>query len=101
MAAKPLAADVFFSLSCAASSLFLIAVFVRFSVNSRVADSLSNNAYGIYLLHYLFVIWLQWALLPAGLPAVLKGFMVFVGAVGLGWVTTALMRRNRRVAQIV
>jgi peptidoglycan/LPS O-acetylase OafA/YrhL len=82
MAAKPLAADVFFSLSCAASSFFLIAVFVRFSAQSRVADSLSNNAYGIYLLHYLFVIWLQWALLPFGLPAVLKGFMVFAGLSG-------------------
>jgi surface polysaccharide O-acyltransferase-like enzyme len=101
MAAKPLAADVFFSLSSAASSLFLIAVFVRFSVKSRVADGLSNNAYGIYLLHYLFVIWLQWVLLPAGLPAVVKGFIVFAGAVGLSWATTALVRRNRRVAQIV
>ncbi len=98
---KPLAADAFFSLCCAASSLFLIAVFVRFSVNSRVADSLSNNAYGIYLLHYLFVIWLQWALLPAGLPAILKGFIVFTAAVGLSWATAALVRRNRRVAQIV
>jgi peptidoglycan/LPS O-acetylase OafA/YrhL len=101
VAAKPLAAAIFFPFSCAASSLFLIAVFVRFSAQSRVADSLSNNAYGIYLLHYIFVIWLQWALLLLDLPAVLKGFVVVAGAVGLSWVTSALVRRNRTIAQVV
>jgi peptidoglycan/LPS O-acetylase OafA/YrhL len=99
--AKSLAAAVFFPISCAASSLFLIAVFVRFSVKSRVIDSLSDNAYGIYLLHYIFVIWLQWALLLLDWSTVLKGFVAFAGAVGLSWATSALVRRNRTVAQVV
>ena len=35
-------------------------------------DSLSANAYGMYIVHYLFVVWLQFALLNAALPAVGK-----------------------------
>ena len=55
VAAKPLAATILFPISCGASSLFLMAIFLHFSTQSRWADSLSRNAYGIYLLHYPFV----------------------------------------------
>jgi len=62
------------------------AVFLRFSsARSALTDSLSENAYAIYLVHYVFVVWLQYALLGAALPAVVKGVLVFVSALLLSW----------------
>ena len=42
-------------------------------------DSLRGNAYGIYLVHYAFVTWLQYALLHAPLAAMVKAALVFIG----------------------
>ena len=55
-----------------------MAAFVRFARRpNRVVDSLSANAFGIYLLHYACVSWLQWLLLPASLSGPVKGTLVF------------------------
>jgi glucans biosynthesis protein C len=87
-------ADLGFVLSCASSFLFVIAVFVHFaSTRSRVLDSLSRNAYGIYLVHYVFVVWLQYALLNAPLFAFAKAAIVFGGTLVLSWAASAALRR--------
>jgi peptidoglycan/LPS O-acetylase OafA/YrhL len=96
------AAAAGFVLSCAASSFAFLALFLRFARSgSRVFDSLSTNSYGIYLVHYAFVSWLQYVLLPASLPAVAKFAVVFMGATGLSWGTSALIRRIPNVARII
>jgi surface polysaccharide O-acyltransferase-like enzyme len=83
-----------FVLSCAASSFLFLGLFVRFArTPSRVMDSLSANAFGIYLVHYACVSWLQLALLPAPLSGAMKGTLVFIGAVLLSWGLTAAARR--------
>ena len=56
-------------------------------------SSLATNAYGIYLVHYLFVNWLQFLLLPAALPAGVKFALTFIGALTLSWGGTSLLRR--------
>ena len=56
------------------------------------ADSLSRNAYGIYLLHYPFVIWLQYVLLGLAILAVAKGTIVFIGALALSWTMAIALR---------
>jgi glucans biosynthesis protein C len=62
------------------------AVFLRFGdARSALTDSLSENAYAIYLVHYVFAVWLQYALLGATLPAAVKGVLVFAGALLLSW----------------
>ncbi len=53
----------------------------------RWLDSLSVNAYGMYLVHYPFVVWMQYALLNAPLPAIVKAALVFAVAVALSWAT--------------
>jgi glucans biosynthesis protein C len=89
-----ISADLGFVLSCASSFLFIIAVFLHFaSTRSRVLDSLSRNAYGIYLVHYLFVVWLQYALLNAPLSAFAKAAIVFGVTLVLSWATSAALRR--------
>jgi surface polysaccharide O-acyltransferase-like enzyme len=94
--------DLTFVLSCAASSFAFLALFIRFvKSRSRLFESLSRNFYGIYLVHYAFVSWLQYALLPAALPAVAKGFMVFAGALALSWGTAAALRRIPAVGRVL
>jgi peptidoglycan/LPS O-acetylase OafA/YrhL len=97
-----IAMDAGFVLSCAASSLAFLALFIRFARSrSRLFDSLSANSYGIYLVHYAFVSWLQYALLPASLPAIAKFAVVFLGALALSWGTAAAIRRVPAVARVV
>jgi surface polysaccharide O-acyltransferase-like enzyme len=50
-----------------------------------VLDSLSANAYTMYLVHYVFVVWLQYALLGSDLPAISKAAVVFTGTFVLSW----------------
>jgi peptidoglycan/LPS O-acetylase OafA/YrhL len=97
-----IAGDSAFVLSCAASSFAFLALFVRFAqTRRRIWDSLSANAYGMYLVHYAFVSWLQYALLKAHLPAVAKGSIVLACAVLLSWGATAALRRIPAVARVI
>jgi hypothetical protein len=89
-------------LSCAASCFAFLALFVRFANRrTRVLDSLSDNEYGMYLIHYAFVSWLAYAMLIAPLPAVAKFALVFAGVVALSWSTSAVLRRIPGVARAV
>ena len=77
-------------LACASGCLALLAVCLRFAtVRMWTLDSLSANAYGMYLLHYVFVVWLQFALLNTALFAVGKAAIVFVVTLVLSWVLSA------------
>jgi peptidoglycan/LPS O-acetylase OafA/YrhL len=96
------ATDFAFTLSCAASSFAFLSLFLRLAgPRSRLFDSLSRNSYGIYLVHYVFVSWLQYVLLSASLPAAMKGLLVFLGALALSWAAAATLRRIPSVARVV
>lgn len=91
-----------FVLSCAASSLAFLGLFLRFARRPvPMLDRLDVNAYGIYLLHYACVAWLQWALLPASLPGYAKALLVFAAALAASWSLSALLRRVPAVARVV
>lgn len=96
-AAAPLAlltvVNAAFVFTCGATSFFLLAVFVRFfSRRIAILDSLVANAYGIYLVHYAIVSWLQYALLNAQLSAIQKGATVFFATLLLSWGAAAAIR---------
>src|SRR5262249_54785584 len=87
------AADLGFVVCCAAGCLAMLAVCVRFATTRRrMLDSLSANAYGMYLVHYPFVVWMQYALLGAALPALAKAALVFAVSVLLSWGLSAALR---------
>jgi glucans biosynthesis protein C len=87
-------ADLGFVLSSVTICFALMAIFLRFATSRRpLLESLSDHAYGIYLVHYLFVVWLQYLLLGAPLFAVVKAAIVFTGTLLLSWGTTAAMCR--------
>ena len=94
--------DATFVLSCAASCFGFMSLFARFATRRVAAfDSLTDNAYGVYLIHYAFVSWLQYALLRAALPGLAKGILVFAGTVVLSWITVASLRRIPAVARVI
>lgn len=92
--AAKLGSTLAYPIASIAGGLYLLAIFLRFSrMRSRILDSLSANAYGMYLVHYVFVVWLQYALLPADLPAPAKAFLVFAGSVVLSWPASIAVSR--------
>jgi glucans biosynthesis protein C len=94
--------DVSFVLACFASSFGMLAIVLRFAARrlSSLAG-LRDNAYGMYLVHYLFVVWLQFALLGVPLPAIVKATVVFAGTLLLSWWAVAALRRVPTIGQII
>ena len=99
---RDLISGLVFIMCCGATSFAMLALFLRFA-NSRatVLDSLSRNAYGIYLLHFGFVLWTQYLLLPAALPAVAKAATVLTVALVASWMTTAALRQIPGVGRVI
>jgi len=82
-------------LSCTFSCIALLTTFKEWIRRSSAWwDSLSANAYGIYLIHYIFVVWCQYGLLTIHLPAVVKFLITLVVSLAGSWLVTVLLRRN-------
>jgi len=87
-----IAASLGFAFACATGCFALLALCLRFAAErTRILDSLSVNAYSMYLLHYIFVVWLQFALLPMSLSAVGKAAVVFGGTLALSWSAAVIL----------
>jgi hypothetical protein len=100
--AANLIGGAFYALTCASISFAFLTLFVRFVTQRRwIYDSLSDNEYGMYLIHYMFVSWLQLAILSSSLPAIEKGILVFAGVLLLSWGTSAALRSIPGVSRIV
>jgi len=81
-----------FVVACAAGCLCLLAICLRFAHERRRAfDSLSANAYRMYLVHYVFAVWLQYMLLDAALFAIGKAAIVFGGTLSMSWAIAATL----------
>ena len=94
--------DLAFVTSCLASCAACLSFFKqKITQPLTIWTSLSANAYGIYVVHYVFVIWLQFALLGVGLPVVIKFSLVFLGTLVLSWASSQLIRRSSLVAQVL
>jgi hypothetical protein len=97
-----LLADLSFVLACFANCFGVLALALRFAQRrSHLCASLKDNAYGMYLVHYVFVVWLQYALRRAALPAVAKAALVFAGTLLGSWGVTAALRSMPMAAQIL
>jgi surface polysaccharide O-acyltransferase-like enzyme len=67
----------------------------------KLLDAMQPSAYGIYLLHYIFIIWLQYIVYDPAWPAFVKFAIVFTGTLGGSWVLTVLLRRIPFVARMI
>ena len=85
--------DISFALASSSGVFAALALTLRFgAVHSRLLDTLGDNAFGFYVLHYPFVVWLQFALLGTALFAVAKGAIVFAATLLATWVAVVLLR---------
>ena len=93
--AVQIAADLGFVVACATGCFFLVGASLHFAAARRspMLDGLSSNAYGLYLVHYTFVVWLQYALLTVALFAVVKAAIVFGATLALSF--TAVLAAQR------
>jgi surface polysaccharide O-acyltransferase-like enzyme len=95
-----------FAFFSAAQLFNVLALFLRFdSDGSSILDPLRDSSYGIYLIHYVPVLWLQYALFNVSLApipqvtAIIKAVIVFIVTLALSWAATATLRRIPRAAQ--
>jgi surface polysaccharide O-acyltransferase-like enzyme len=78
------------------------AVQLRFAkADWRLLDAMQPSAYGIYLLHYIFIIWLQYAVYDLPLHAGAKFLLVFTGTLSMSWALTIALRKIPFVARMI
>jgi len=91
-----------FALFSAAMTFLEPSLFLRFAPGSwRVLDALRPSAYGIFLVHYIFIIWLQYAVYGLAWHAGVKAAVVFVGTLSLSWALIVLLRKVPLVARMI
>jgi len=89
----------FFASFCASQTVSVIALFLRFGSSGwSILDPLRESSFGIYLIHYVPLLWLQRALLGITLvplpqeTAILKASIVLVLTLAISWAATAALR---------
>ncbi len=91
-----------FALFSAAMTFALPATFLRFAkVRLSMLDAMRPSAYGIFLLHYIFIIYLQYLVYDYTWPAGVKAAVVFAGTLALSWTLTIALRRIPVVARMI
>jgi hypothetical protein len=86
----------------AAMTFTVLTVFLRFERSSfRLLDAMRPEAYGIYLLHFIPLIWLQYAVYDPAFPAFAKFAIVFTGTLSISWLLTVLLRKIPVVARMI
>jgi peptidoglycan/LPS O-acetylase OafA/YrhL len=91
-----------FAAFSAAMAFTVPAASLRLAQSSlKLLDAMQPQAYGIYLLHYMFIIWLQYAVYDSAFPAGVKAGIVFAGTLSGSWLLTALLRKIPVVARMI
>jgi peptidoglycan/LPS O-acetylase OafA/YrhL len=67
----------------------------------RFLDAMQKQAYGIYLLHFIPLIWLQYLVTDPPLPALVKFAIVFAGTLSTSWIATLWLRKISIVARMI
>ncbi len=94
--------SVAFAASCVGTSVGFLGIFRQFvRSSSPILDSLTASSFGIYLIHYGFVLWIQFVLLLAPWPAWIRFGITFIGSLTLSWAVIALLRRSSRVRRFI
>jgi surface polysaccharide O-acyltransferase-like enzyme len=99
---------VLYASFCAAQTVNVIALFLKFDNDGwSMFDPLRENSFGIYLIHYLPLLWLQYALFGLALvpnaqgTAILKAVIVLVLTLAISWAATVALRKIPGVAQVL
>ncbi len=91
-----------FAFYCGSMTFVVPAVFLRFA-RSRIPllDAMQKQAYGIYLVHFIPLIWLQYLLYDLPLPALVKFLILFAVTLSTSWAATLALRKIPVVAKVI
>ena len=85
---------LFFAAFSVAIMFAILGYFLSFKQSGRsILDPMQADAYGMFLVHYPIVLWLQYWLFDFDIPAIAKALVAFVLTVILSWAATAALRR--------
>ncbi len=89
-------------LSCVASCFGFLALFRAIEMKSRPwMNSLTRCAYGMYLVHYIYVLWMQRLVLDRPIHASIKFLFVFLATTLLSWATVQAALRIPKVRTVL
>ena len=84
-----------FAMFSAAMAFTVPAVFLALRASSmQLLDAMQPSAYGIFLMHYIFIIWLQYFVYDPAWPAVVKLAIVFAGTLARSWAAYGAVAKN-------
>ena len=76
--------------------------FLRFAKSPlRLLDAMRPSAYGIFLVHYIFIIWLQYAVYDPAWSPFVKFAIVFTSTLAGSWATVLLLKKIPFVARMI
>jgi peptidoglycan/LPS O-acetylase OafA/YrhL len=84
---------LFFVAFSAAILFAILAFFLGSRRPWNLLDRMQGDAYGMFLVHYPIVLWLQYWLFDYDLPAIVKAAVAFIATVILSWALTAALRK--------
>ncbi len=98
----------FFASFSASQTINLLALFLKFDNSGRsILDPLRESSFGIFLIHYVPLLWLQYALYGIALTpipqatAMLKALIVFAATLAISWLATLALRRIPGVTHVL
>lgn len=92
---SPMLAALLFVIACSAISIAMIGGFIRHvDRSSDWTNLLSSCAFGIYLVHYSILTWVQTALIRINEPAAIKAGVAFVATFLASFTIIALLRKR-------
>jgi surface polysaccharide O-acyltransferase-like enzyme len=99
---------IFVACFCASQTVNVLALFRRFDRSGwSILDPLRESSFGIYLIHYVPLLWLQRALTGITLvpvmqeTAILKALIVLVLTLAMSWSATLALRKIPGVARVL
>ncbi|MGH6739162.1 MAG: acyltransferase family protein [Bradyrhizobium sp.] len=76
--------------------------FLRFAKTPlRLLDAMRPSAYGIFLVHYIFIIWLQYVVYDPAWSPFVKFAIVFAGTLAGSWATVILLRKIPAIGRMI
>jgi surface polysaccharide O-acyltransferase-like enzyme len=91
-----------FAIFSAVMAFTVLATSLRLSRASLwLLDAMQPSAYGIFLFHYMFIIWMQYFVYDPAWPAGIKAAIVFAVTLGGSWLLTVLLRKIPLVARTI
>ena len=85
---------LFFAAFSVAIMFTILSFFLKFKKSGfSILDPMQADAYGMFLVHYPIVLWIQYWLFDVDIPAIAKAIIAFVSTVALSWAATAALRK--------